>query len=435
MTTTVDPAPGAAVAPARGGAPDAPPTARGPCGDRVRPLRAEEQRAANALFRAAVHLAPATDDQWLLLAPGYQPQRCYGAFDPELVGVTQSVEASLTVPGLARIPVAMVWNVGVRPDRTRRGILTELMCTQLTDLAGHGVPAACLRSTEGGIYGRFGYGVATVCRSYTVDRRRAQLRPEVPGGGKIQLLDLDAARSEVPAIYAGLAGSRPGMLSRPPVWWLATEAAVTLGGSSPAAVGPLVVAAHHGPNGPDGYAVYRVEAAGSSAPRTLQIGDLHAGTAQAFAGLWRFMLGVDLVDEIAVACRPADEPIELLFADPRACRVTTVTDECWLRLVDVPAALAARTYSSDGPLVLEVSDPHLPGNNGRHTVSPEAVEPTDAPAELRLDVEALAMAYLGTWRPTALAAAGRIWASSRAALAAADRLFATPVASWTGATI
>jgi predicted acetyltransferase len=49
-----------------------------------------------------------------------------------------------------------------------------------------------------------------------------------------------------------------------------------------------------------------------------------------------------------------------------------------------------------------------------------------------MTVETLGMVYLGAWRPSALAAIGRLTAHDPAALAAADRLFATDYPSWCG---
>jgi predicted acetyltransferase len=72
----------------------------------------------------------------------------------------------------------------------------------------------------------------------------------------------------------------------------------------------------------------------------------------ATAARWRFPLGVDLVETVQARLRPLDEPLELLLADPRACAVTGNEDETWLRLVDVPVALAARAYGAAAATVM-----------------------------------------------------------------------------------
>ena len=160
---------------------------------------------------------------------------------------------------------------------------------------------------------------------------------------------------------------------------------------------------------------------------------MFAGTSAAFAGLWRFLLGVDLVDtDRGAEARPLDEPIELILDDHRRSTVDRIGDEHWVRLVDVPKALAAREYGHAEPVVVEVADPLLPANGGAYRITPDGAERTGEPAALRLDVTTLAMAYLGTWRPSALAGAGRIEVRDPAAVVAADVLFGTRVAAWSG---
>jgi predicted acetyltransferase len=163
----------------------------------------------------------------------------------------------------------------------------------------------------------------------------------------------------------------------------------------------------------------------------MDIVGLRAGSDEAFAGLWRYLLAVDLVDKVRVEGRPLDEPTALLFTDLRACATTGGDDDLWLRLVDVPAALAAREYEGE-PVVLDVVDSLLPANSGRYRVSADKVARTDAPAELRLGVDTLAMLYFGAWRASALAATGRIQPVDQDAVARAGGLFRTRVSAWCG---
>ncbi|MEV4050617.1 GNAT family N-acetyltransferase [Amycolatopsis sp. NPDC049688] len=392
----------------------------------IRTLGVEEHRAASDLFRETVHFPPADDAEWVLAARYYQPGGTLGAFDPELIGTARFFDAELTVPGGARAPMAGVTSVGVRADRTRRGVLRALMTEQLEGFAARGVVFANLLASEAPIYGRFGYGLATRYRAYSVDRHRARLRPDAPAGGAVELLDLDRALEVCPGVYAGLE-HRPGMMTRPEVLWRLYEMQLRRHAS------PVKAAVHHGPGGPDGFAFYHVDGLRVHPwTKDLSVVDLFAGSAAAYAGLWRFLLGIDLVDRIVVESRPLDDPVELLLADHRRGNVDRIGDEHWIRLVDVPAALRAREYGHAAPVVLEVYDPLLPGNSGGYRVTPDGAERTDRPAGLRLDVATLAMVYLGTWRPSALAGAGRIEVRDPAAPAAADLLFGTCVAAWSG---
>jgi predicted acetyltransferase len=77
----------------------------------------------------------------------------------------------------------------------------------------------------------------------------------------------------------------------------------------------------------------------------------------------------------------------------------TLGDALWVRVIDLPAALAARRYASDVDVVLEVTDAEIPDNAGRWrlTGSPSAASctrTTDDP-DLRCDVRILGAAYLG----------------------------------------
>ena len=85
---------------------------------------------------------------------------------------------------------------------------------------------------------------------------------------------------------------------------------------------------------------------------------------------------------------------------PRALGVTPV-DSLWLRLIDVGAALTARGYSSGCDVVLDVVDPVCPWNQRpwRLTVGVDGVAtclPTSDDADVRLPVQSLGAAYLGS---------------------------------------
>jgi predicted acetyltransferase len=162
----------------------------------------------------------------------------------------------------------------------------------------------------------------------------------------------------------------------------------------------------------------------------MEVIELNAGTDEAFAGLWRHLLGIDLVDTIEARRRPVDEPVALLLTEPRAVHVVR-DDDVWLRLVDVFGALTAREYEGE-PVVLDVADPVLEANSGRYRVSADGVNRTDLPAQLRLGVDVLAMLYFGAWQASALAATGRIQVVEPTALERVDRLFAGRRPAWCG---
>jgi len=106
---------------------------------------------------------------------------------------------------------------------------------------------------------------------------------------------------------------------------------------------------------------------------------------------------------------------------------TSVTPGLWIRVVDVPGALAARRYAAPVDLVLEVSDAVLPGNSGRwHLTGDRSSARCEAVAsgpDLVLDVRHLGAAYLGGATLQSLAAAGLVTELSPGSLAAASAAF------------
>ncbi|TDZ96133.1 GNAT family N-acetyltransferase [Mycobacteroides salmoniphilum] len=380
---------------------------------------AERERAFRVFWRAMVGLPPLGDlavDQ--LLEAG----RYLGAFDDaELVGGADSYTSWLTVPGGTRVPHAAVTHIGVLPTHTRRGILTSLVTRQLTDIAGRGELVASLRASEAVIYRRFGYGVATSSATYRIQRRRALTHSPIDAG-PITLLDTSSSPERLAAIYERAAWT--GAVARPPHWWRLHE---LFEASDP--VKPYVVT--HA----EGYARYRPRNTSewfASDTRTISVDDLVAHSDNAYRALVGHLLGLDLVDVIELGPRPVDDPLPHLVTDPRAVTVTGVRDETWLRLVDVEAALAARTYADTAPVVIEVRDDLLPHNSARFAVGADKVRRTQHTPDVSLDVAALGSVYLGGNSWTQLARAGLVSAQSTGAITLADALFSTGAQPFAG---
>ncbi|WP_114454175.1 GNAT family N-acetyltransferase [Halopolyspora algeriensis] len=395
----------------------------------VRPLAESEFRDASRVFLASLHHPAPTDEQWQRSSSRYEPGRVFGAFrGGELVGTTMALSSSIAVPGGEVLPASAVTGVGVRADHTRRGVLRSLMRTQLDDVRARGEPVAMLHASEAVIYGRFGYGEGTRTRTVSLDTHRAVLHAQAPSGGSIRLVGKDEAGKLLPDLYRRIASSRPGTISRSEGWW--DSRLGVLSGAQ------MVVAVHTGDDGEDdGFALYEVSKNDhrfDDGVCTLQVSDLQSADAVATASLWRFLLGVDLVDRVVAIDRPVDEPLEWLLTDRRTCRVSSIQDDLWLRLVDVPAALAARRYGAAEPVVIEVRDDFLPENSGIYRIGPEGMRRSDARPQLGLGVDVLASLYLGDAGVSALAAANRLEVHDRSAVAEADRLFATAETPWCG---
>ena len=156
-------------------------------------------------------------------------------------------------------------------------------------------------------------------------------------------------------------------------------------------------------------------------------------TREAHAALWRYCFGIDLMHTTHATKRPLDDPLPWMLADPRRLR-QSVRDDLWLRLVDVREALARRTYSSEGRLVVEIRDAFCPWNEGRYSLhgGPDGAEckPTSSEPDLVLSAGDLAAGYLGAISFTNLSIAGRAEERRKGALEVADAMFRSSQAPW-----
>jgi predicted acetyltransferase len=244
------------------------------------------------------------------------------------------------------------------------------------------------------------------------------------------MMEADAAIPVMHDIYEAATDLRPGMITADANWlrWRMTR----IESDGPE---PWFYAVHSGDGKPDGFAVYKVKQEWIDfTPKSEAIvRELHGLTPEATADLWRFVFDLDLIHTVKAERRPVDEPLLLQLAEPRRLRLT-IYDGLYVRLVDVAAALAARAYSSDGRLVIEVEDAFCSWNRGRYLLESEAgsvtCTPTDREPDLSCEVRDLGAVYLGgtTWRQLHRGLRGR--EHSEGALALADKMFASDPAPW-----
>ena len=377
--------------------------------------------AANVFRAAMIGFRPLNASEQGRVGKLVEPGRTLGAFvDGDLVATTDSAASTLTLPGGRRVAHAAVTHVGVLPSHTRRGIASDLLTRQLSDLRDRGEIVASLRASEATIYERFGYGVASTSQTVEVLTARAALRPGVPHGDPVRLVDPAVAWDALPRIYDRTRAVRPGAIDRPAVWWenqrLRAEGDPT----------PRYVVLHGEPGAETGFVRYHpvgTDAWFTSAERTVVVDDFHAPTPGAYVGLIRFLLELDLVDKLVFTSLSLDDPLPWLLRDRRAARVTGARDETWLRLLDVRAALEARAFVGDGSVVVAVQDALLQNNSATFEVSARGVRPVGAAAHLTVGVAALGPLLLGEARWGSLALAGLVEVHDAAALAAADALF------------
>ncbi|MFM9609569.1 GNAT family N-acetyltransferase [Streptomyces niveiscabiei] len=335
--------------------------------------------------------------------------------DGKPVGTAGAYTFELTLPGGRLISAPGVTAVGVLPTHRRRGALTAMMRHQLTDLRAQGESLAVLLASEALIYRRFGYGPATYTQRLTVPRHRAALiaAPEDPG--TVEVLNREAAVQIMEEVYDRYRRVQPGALSRPHHWWARRA------GMPPIAPAHRYVAVHRDAHGvPDGYASYAKEGS------TLTVDETIAGDDAVFTALARFVLEHDLTEKAVFRKFPPEHPLRWQFVDFRGPELTDHMDWLWVRLLDIPRALTARGWCTDGELVLDVEDEFLE-EKGRYllTVTDGKAEcvRTDREPDLSLDVSDLGSVYLGGTTPTTLVRAGRIRAHHPDAASRADAFF------------
>ncbi|MFI5549658.1 GNAT family N-acetyltransferase [Streptomyces sp. NPDC051738] len=360
--------------------------------------------------------------------------RSFGAWDGDVcVGTAGAFSFRLTVPGGAPVPAAGVTMVSVAATHRRRGVLTSMMRRQLDDVREWGWPLAVLTASEPEIYGRFGYGVGSFQVSTEIDTTRVRLSVP-PGTDDVRL------RYAVPAdvldvceaVYARKVADRPGMLARLPGW---ERLGVLDPESEREGASPLQCVLAERDGEVVGYARFHVKPDWDrSGPKgAVQLRDVQALDPAAQAALWRFLFGIDLTSTVKAYARPVDEAWQHQVSDIRRCAVR-VRDALHVRLVDVGAALQARTYQAPVDVVFEVEDAFCPWNAGRWRLSGDAkgasCERTTDAADLALSVRELGAAYLGGVSLAALGSAGRVREIRQGALAEASVGFASAVAPW-----
>jgi predicted acetyltransferase len=345
-----------------------------------------------------------------------------------IVGGAGSFALGLSVPG-GDVPAAGVTVVGVLPTHRRRGALTALMRAQLEDARAHGEHVACLWASEATIYGRYGYGLASRAGKATIDRG-ARFGMSFEPRGTVRLVDADEAAAVFPPLYEEARAQRAGMLSRADGWWRTRRLFDNPARRFGAGVLNRVVLELDGE--PAGYALYRVKPEWDPAgfpTGSLIVAEAVTPRVDATRELWRWLLDFDLTAQIVADLLPLDHPLFLLLAEPRRARLV-VGDALWVRLVDVGAALSARTYAGDDELVLDVTDAFLPENAGRWRLGAEGAARTDAEPELRLDVTGLGSVYLGGFRFVDLVRAARAEELAPGAAWRGDALFRTSALPW-----
>jgi predicted acetyltransferase len=332
------------------------------------------------------------------------------------------------------VPMAGLTWVGVHPDHRRRGILTAMLRHHFEQTRREGGHVSGLHASEPSIYGRHGYGLASLEMEVHLGRGTTFTAPyledetatittrilTVDDDGVVERrrrIDLELLRTQVGTVvgdaefYAELChvdeeDTRDG---EPPRILFATQ-----GGRD---VGYVVFKRTH--------KWTNARPAGEVDVRQL------SGDPAARLALLRRLTDLDLSGTVKLKGAAASDPLLSWVEGPRGLGDVKPFDSLWVRLVDLPEALAARGYEADCDVVVEVADDQAPWNGGRWRIRVKdgvcEATATDDDAQVALPVAALGAAYLGGKHLAELHRAGVIAEHDPGAVRELSRAFRTDV--------
>jgi predicted acetyltransferase len=366
-------------------------------------------------------------DRWEPHRKVFEPERSFGfQVDGRWISTCGAYSRKLTVPG-GSVPAAAVTVVTVQPSYRRRGLLTEMMKHQLNDVQERGEePVALLWASESAIYGRYGYGQASPQVRLSGKTKTTAFRRDVDlGSGSVGEVERDEAIPIIKRLHLAFLPQRVGALDRNDDWWV-----VRWHDPEPWRHGASAYrfALHYDRRGrPDGYVAFRVKNEWSDSGAEVIVEEIDAASPEARAGLWRFVLDLDLVRSFTRQGAPMDESVRYVVADLRSVKAEE-QDGTYARLVDVPRALEARRYLITLDVIIRVEDPLLTHNNAsiRLEAGPDgaSVSRSRRKPDLIMNVRDLSAIYLGGTPLTALARAGLVSERTEGAAAAMSAAFA-----------
>ncbi|MFE1958622.1 GNAT family N-acetyltransferase [Streptomyces sp. NPDC059479] len=362
--------------------------------------------------------------------------RTIGAFEMDrCVGTYRSSPQAITVPGGTVLPACTISKVAVAGTHRRRGLLSRMLRMDMREAVERGEPVAILDAAEYPIYGRFGFGPATSMAWFEIDVHRAGLdRTHTDDTQGVELVTADEYRKLAPGAYERFRVTQSGALRRDSAWWRqATGQKVSPG--SPWTEPFYAVHKDSGTGEVDGLLCFTAEETWEAmVPQSpLLIKDLVALSPVAERALLRYAVKVDWVSTVHLPYRAPDTLAPLWLSDPRAARITALSDYLWLRVLDVPRALSARTYGTEGSLVLRIQDAGGPAEGTwllQGGPDGASCTRTSRTADISMDVRDLGSLYLGDEAPTRLSALGRVEEERTGAMGLADAMFRTARRPW-----
>ncbi len=355
-----------------------------------------------------------------------RPEWSLCAFDgPRLVTSYSTIPFTMRANGNA-VPMGGVSTVGTLPEYRRRGLMSRITRKAFADMRERGQGVAALWASQAAIYQRYGYSMVTVMRDYHLDIADIDFHDGDDGTSEVERLDIAGGYDFVKQIYIGFIAERMCYLHRGRPLWHNNAF------EEKDAEGPVHIAlSRDGDGSPDGYMVYTLRHDAHDHPsrsQEIRIRDLAWLTPAAYRSLWSFVKRHDLVGSVRWNNAPADDPALEFFLEPRMLNARD-HEGMWLRIVDVPTALAGRGWDAEGELTLAIAEDRIaPWNVGHWRLSVSdgtgEVGVAQGDPDIALSVKALALLYAGRRSVRELAALGML-KGEVAALRRADTLFAT----------
>jgi predicted acetyltransferase len=355
------------------------------------------------------------------------------------VATLASTTSQLTVPGHTSITGWAICDVTVSPTHRRRGIARALLEGELRTAHSAGTPLAMLTVSEATIYARFGFAPAAMASTWSINTRRAAWTGPT-ASGRVHVVSLEDLREIGAELIERVRLNTPGQIQP---WDSLWEHIACLTGEGKTEAKNMNAVRYDDESGtPQGFAIYRfTDQDKDFASHTLEVRYSVAATDDAYAGIWRYLLEVDLIGEVTAPLRSVDEPFYWQIADQRATRKSREGDHLWIRILDVKASLEARRYSAPNRIVLDVADPlGFASGVGVLDVSTDGTGtvtalgdsdrvPDDVPS-LSLTVNELGALYLGGVSARSLVRSGRVTELLPGSADAVDASFRSPVAPW-----
>ena len=401
-------------------------------------LRAVKDEAEAKRFMVACEAAFGDEmregEEWNDFKKVLENDRTIAAYDgDDIVGTAGAFSFKLTVPGGGEVRAAGVTVVGVLPSHRRQGLASKMMRKQLDDVRAAGEPVAILWASEGSIYQRFGYGLATVGLQIDIPRAKTRLLNDPPREGKVRVGVPKENIGDLSKIYERARSERPGMVARSKKWWkhhTLTDPERHRDGGGPRFSGILEIDSE-----PAAYAIYRLHHKwdDGSPEGHIEVKELVATSPVAEREMWRFIFDIDLSASIKAWWLPQDSPLLLMLMEPRSLKAR-MSDSVWARIVDVPGAFEARSYNGTDEIVFDVVDDFCPWNEGRWSFDisdgKARITKTDAEADIKLHARELGGVYLGAFTFGEFQRALRLEELTEGAVRRADSLFRTERKPW-----